>query len=143
MPGVDRVWPNGVYRAQLDRTPSLIGATKLWGPNLSTAGQGVKIAIIDEGIDQVHPFFDPKGFAYPPGFPKGETAYTTPKVIVARVFPPPGANSPLERLPFVGSDGADDHGTIVAGIAAGDANTLAKGVHVSGIAVSSIVRGVR
>ena len=134
VPGVDRVWPNGVYRAQLDRTPSLIGATKLWGPNLSTAGQGVKIAIIDEGIDQVHPFFDPKGFAYPPGFPKGETAYTTPKVIVARVFPPPGANSPLERLPFVGSDGADDHGTIVAGIAAGDANTLAKGVHVSGIA---------
>jgi Subtilase family len=132
--GVDRVWQGGVYKPQLDRTPSLIGATKLWGPTLATAGQGEKIAIIDEGIDQAHPFFSPSGFAYPPGFPKGNTAYTTPKVIVARVFPAPGANTPLETLPFFGSDGADDHGTIVAGIAGGDANTNAKGVHVSGIA---------
>ncbi len=134
IPGVEDIMQGGVYRAQLDRSPSLIGATKIWGPSLATAGQGEKIAIIDEGIDQAHPFFNPSGFTYPPGFPKGNTAYTTPKVIVARVFPPPDANTPLETLPFVGSDGADDHGTIVAGVAAGDANTNAKGVRVSGIA---------
>jgi hypothetical protein len=132
--GVARVWPDTLYRPMLDRSPSLIGATQLWGPTLATAGQGMKIAIVDEGVDQAHPFFDPKGFSYPAGFPKGNTAYTTPKVIVARVFAPPGATAPIETLPFVGSDGVDDHGTIVAGVAAGDANTPAVGVHVSGIA---------
>jgi subtilase family protein len=132
--GIAQVWPNGVYRAQLDRTPTLIGAPQVWGPGLATAGQGMKIAIIDEGVDQTHPFFNPTGFSYPPGFPKGNTAFTTPKVIVARVFAPPGATSPLETLPFAGADGQDDHGTIVAGVAAGDANTLAKGFRVSGIA---------
>ena len=50
----------------------------------------MKIGIIDDGLDQTHPFFSPAGFAYPAGFPKGQTAYTTPKVIVARAFPPPG-----------------------------------------------------
>jgi hypothetical protein len=132
--GVAQVWANGVYRAQLDRTPTLIGAPQVWGPGLATAGQGMKIAIIDEGVDQSHPFFNPAGFTYPPGFPKGNTAFTTPKVIVARVFAPPGATSPLETLPYAGADGQDDHGTIVAGVAAGDANTPAKGFRVSGIA---------
>ena len=132
--GVARVWPNTVYRAQLDRTPQLIGAPQVWGPTLATAGQGMKIAIIDEGIDQRHPFFDPTGFTYPPAFPKGNPAFTTPKVIVARSFPPPGATDPLETLPFANADGQDDHGTIVAGVAAGDANANAKGFRVSGIA---------
>ena len=34
----------------------------------------MKIAILDDGIDQTHPFFDPTGYAYPAGFPKGDTA---------------------------------------------------------------------
>ena len=37
-----------------------------------TAG-GMKIAVVDDGIDQTNPFFDPRGYAYPPGFPKGDT----------------------------------------------------------------------
>ncbi len=60
----------------------------------------MKIGILDEGVDQAHPFFDPTGYVYPPGFPKGNTAFTTPKVIVARTFAPPGATSPIETLPF-------------------------------------------
>src|SRR5919204_4908178 len=109
-------------------------SSQVWGPGLATAGQGMKIAVIDEGLDQTHPFFNPAGFTYPSGFPKGDTAFTTPKVIVARVFAPPGAHNPLETLPYAGADGQDDHGTIVAGVAAGDANTLARGFRVSGIA---------
>src|SRR5438477_288335 len=66
--------------------PTLIGATGLWGSNLATAGQGIKIGLVDDGIDQAHPYFNPSGFAYPAGFPKGNTAYTTPKVIDARAF---------------------------------------------------------
>jgi subtilisin family serine protease len=134
VPGVAEVWPTVTYHALLDRTPRLIGAPTIWGPTLDTAGNGMKIGIIDQGIDQRHPFFNPTGFTYPAGFPKGNTDYTTPKVIVARSFPPPGATDPLETLPFVGVNDVDDHGTHVAGIAAGDANTNADGVRISGIA---------
>jgi hypothetical protein len=85
--GIAKVWPSATYHASLDRTPQLIGAPSLWGPTLSTAGQGVKIGIIDEGVDQTHPFFSPTGFTMPAGYPKGDAAFTTAKVIVARAFP--------------------------------------------------------
>ncbi len=52
-----QVWPSIGYHTLLDRTPQLIGAPTLWGPTLATAGQGMKIAIVDDGIDQTHPFF--------------------------------------------------------------------------------------
>src|SRR5437588_3870266 len=64
--GVARVWPSVAYHLLLDRTPQLIGAPTVWGPTLATAGQGMKIGIIDDGIDQTHPFFASTGFAYPP-----------------------------------------------------------------------------
>src|SRR5207249_7452653 len=79
--GVSRVWPSATYHASLDRTPLLIGAPTLWGPTLATAGQGVKIGIIDEGVDQTHPFLSPAGFTMPAGYPKGNAAFTTAKVI--------------------------------------------------------------
>jgi subtilisin family serine protease len=123
--GVARVWSNATYSASLDRTPALIGAPIVWGPTLANAGQGVKIGIIDQGIDQTHPFFNSAGFQYPPGFPKGNTAFTTPKVIVARSFVPPGVTAPASVLPFANLGGDDDHGTHVAGIAAGDNGTSA------------------
>jgi subtilisin family serine protease len=142
------VWPTTTYRAlrsaspaatgapALDRTPSLIGAPSLWGPDLATAGQGMRIAIVDDGIDQTHPFFDPSGFAYPPGFPKGNRAFTTPKVIVARAFPSPSTTWKYAARPF--DPEYSEHGTHVAGIAAGDHDTLSNGprgrVRVSGIA---------
>jgi subtilisin family serine protease len=125
VPGVARVWQSATYTPSLDRTPALIGAPIVWGPALTNTGQGIKIGIIDEGIDQTHPFFNPAGFQYPPGYPKGNTAFTTPKVIVARSFVPPGVTAPASVLPFAGLGGDDDHGTHVAGIAAGDHGTLA------------------
>jgi subtilisin family serine protease len=131
--GVARVWPSITYHLLLDRTPQLIGAPTLWGPGLTTAGQGMKIGIIDDGIDQTHPFFSPAGYVYPPGFPKGQTAYTTPKVIVARAFPPPHADHKNAGLPF--DPGQSDHGIHVAGIAAGNNGTLTRaGLRLSGIA---------
>ncbi len=133
VPGVARVWPSYTYHELLDRTPQLIGAPTVWGPTLATAGEGMKIGIIDDGIDQTHPFFDPAHYNYPPGFPKGQTAYTTPKVIVARAFAPPGLAYANARLPF--DPGASEHGTHVAGIAAGDDGTVTRtGIHLSGIA---------
>jgi subtilisin family serine protease len=127
------VWPSVTYHAlrdlrplatvttQLNQGPSLIGAPTLWGPGLTTAGQGLKIGIIDDGVDQAHPYFNATGFSYPAGFPKGNTAYTTPKVIVARAFPAPGVHWKNQSKPF--DPVYSDHATHVAGIAAGDNDT--------------------
>jgi hypothetical protein len=116
-----QVWPSIGYHTLLDRTPQIIGAPTIWGPTLATAGQGQKIAIVDDGIDQTHPFFAPTGYTYPAGFPKGQTAYTTPKVIVARAFAPASPAYANAKLPF--DPELSDHGIHVAGIAAGNNNT--------------------
>ena len=133
LPGVRDVLPAGSYAPQLSATPQQIGAPALWGQGLDTAGQGVKIGIIDSGIDAGHPFFDPTGYAMPAGFPKGQERFTTAKVIVARVFAPKSATAASARVAF--SDDDSSHGTHVAGIAAGNADTPAGGGRrVSGVA---------
>jgi subtilisin family serine protease len=119
VPGVAKVWPSITYRPLLDRSPRLIGADQLWdAPAFDTAGNGIKIGIIDDGVDQAHPFFDPTGYTMPPGFPKGDTAYTTAKVIVARAFSPPTNTWKYAKTPF--DPLMSEHATHVAGIAAGD-----------------------
>jgi subtilisin family serine protease len=133
MHGVRDVLPAGSYAPQAISTPQQIGAPALWGPTLDTAGQGVKIGIIDSGIDAEHPYFDPAGYTMPPGFPKGQQRFTTAKVIVARSFAPrTGATAPSVRLAFSQDD--NTHGTHVAGIAAGNADTPAEGRRISGVA---------
>jgi subtilisin family serine protease len=144
LPGAT-VWPTVTYHALRDKTasaatatnegPTLIGATAVWGSDLATAGQGIKIGIIDDGLDQAHRYFDPSGFSYPAGFPKGNTAYTTPKVIVARAFPSPSTHWKYAATPFDPKNSF--HATHVAGIAAGDHDTPtggSSGEVVSGIA---------
>src|SRR5919109_4094631 len=96
-------------------------------------GDGVKIAILDDGVDQRHLFFAPAGYAYPAGFPRGNTAFTTPKVIAARAFPPASPKWRYASRPFDPEESF--HGTHVAGIAAGNANTNTGGRGtVSGVA---------
>jgi subtilisin family serine protease len=119
LPGVAKVWPSLTYRPLLDRSPHLIGADLLWGaPAFTTAGNGIKIGIIDDGVDQAHRFFNPSGYTMPPGFPKGNTSFTTAKVIVARAFSPPTNTWKNAKLPF--DPDKSEHATHVAGIAAGD-----------------------
>src|SRR5581483_1433458 len=130
--GVARVWPNLAYHALDEQGPATIGASQLWGPSLANAGQGMKIGIIDDGIDSTHKYFDPSGFSYPPGFPKGNRAYATPKVIVARAFPPPGSTYKYAGVPFDPTQSF--HGTHVAGIAAGDHGTVDGDLTLSGVA---------
>jgi minor extracellular serine protease Vpr len=119
--GFAHVYPSSRYTLSLNRSGSVIGATQLEAAT-GASGAGIKIGVVDDGIDQTNQFFNPTGFSYPPGFPKGNTAFTSPKVIVARAFPGPGSGTagtlPLDRQ-------SSFHGTHVAGIAAGDANTTA------------------
>ena len=132
LPGVRDVLPARRYAPQLSSSPQQIGAPALWGQALETAGQGVKIGIIDSGVDPSHPFFEPAGYTMPAGFPKGQQRFTSAKVIAARVFAPKGSTAPSARVAF--SDDDSSHGTHVAGIAAGNANTNAGGPRVSGVA---------
>jgi subtilisin family serine protease len=132
VPGVARVYPSVRYTRLLSRGPQQIGAPALWQPGLTNAGEGIKIGIIDEGIDQSHPFFSPQGYTMPAGFPKGQRAYTTAKVIVARAFPPARPTWRHASKPF--DPEYSSHGTHVAGIAAGNANTAAGNERISGVA---------
>lgn len=124
LPGVRHVEAGATYSASRDTVAA--GRAGLgWAPGLPNQGAGIKIGIIDDGVDQRHPFFDPAGYTMPPGFPRGQRAYTTAKVIVARSFPPPGTTYANARKPF--DAGRSSHATHVAGIAAGNAGTVATG----------------
>jgi minor extracellular serine protease Vpr len=116
-----KLYPSYRYTLALNRSPGPIGAAALRAAG-GGSGEGIKIGIVDDGIDPTNRFFDPAGFSYPAGFPKGGTKWTTPKVIVARSFVGAGADedSRLALDPDVSY-----HGTHVAGIAAGNAGTTA------------------
>ena len=118
---VTRIYPSVRYALDTNQSPAIIGADQMWATT-GDRGDGVKIGIVDDGIDQSNPFFSPTGFSYPAGFPRGQTKFTTPKVIVARSFPGPGSGA-QGKLPLYRQ--ASFHGTHVAGIAAGDAGTTA------------------
>src|SRR5262249_5685880 len=73
LPGVHHVYASARYAPQATSgTLDEIGAPSIWGAGLATAGQGVKIGIIDSGINEQHPYFDPAGYTMPTGFPKGQ-----------------------------------------------------------------------
>ncbi|HET7450604.1 MAG TPA: S8 family serine peptidase [Gaiellaceae bacterium] len=133
VPGVERVWPSVRYHALAVRGgPEQIGADKLWGASFETAGNGMKIGIVDDGLDASNPYFNPSGFTYPPGFPKGQTQYTTPKVIVQRTFAPASPQSKYANTPFDPTESF--HATHVAGIAAGIHGINVNGTTISGVA---------
>jgi len=146
VPGVAHVWQSSTYhvartkagtRAAIGPAVDAIHASDLWGPTFATAGNGIKIAIIDDGVDQTHPFFNPSGFTMPAGYPKGNTAYTTAKVIVARAFPPPSPSYADAAKPFDSKNSF--HATHVAGIAAGDHGTRSPSGLVSGVAPNAYI----
>ncbi len=129
LPEVVAVYPDLSHQLQMFSSLEQIGAAALWNTpgigGVENAGAGVKVAIVDSGINSNHPFFNPAGFTYPAGYPRGDERATTPKVIVARSYFRPAA-PPLagSESPLPGSFDSS-HGTHVAGTAAGVANVPA------------------
>jgi minor extracellular serine protease Vpr len=128
-PAVENVFPSILYRKTLDAAIPLVNVPQAWtNPAIggeANAGAGVRIAIIDTGIDINHPMFQDPSLTAPSGFPRftvptlqcrsSDQLYTNPKVIVARnyvsMLDNPDQNCDAEDR--------DGHGTFNAGIAAG------------------------
>jgi minor extracellular serine protease Vpr len=114
IPGVVRIHPVRLFRHTLDHALPLLKVPDAWNQigGQANAGAGIKVAVIDTGIDSSHPAFNDPSLTPPSGFPKtnqpSDAAYTNGKIIVARSY---SINSAA-----VDSDG---HGTGVAMIVAG------------------------
>jgi minor extracellular serine protease Vpr len=143
---VTKVYPSVRYSLSLNRSPAVMGATAYWAAT-GARGTGVKIGVVDDGVDQTNPFFAATGMQYPAGYPKGARRWTTPKVIVARAFPGPGSG---RRGRLAVDPRASFHGTHVAGIAAGRAGTTTTGARdhppitgLSGVAPNAYIGNYR
>ena len=122
IPGVRRIYPVRLYHPTLDRALPLHHVPEAWDQlgGILNAGLGMKIAIIDTGIDASHPGFQDSALPPVPGFPlvnqSSDLAFTNSKIIVARSY--------VTRSGAVSSaKDVKGHGTGVAMVAAGVANT--------------------
>src|SRR2546425_538350 len=124
IPGVKRVRKARTFKMDLDHALPLHKTPQAW--NLigeDKAGLGVKVAIIDSGIDASHPGMQDSTLQAPEGFPKvnadSDVAFTNSKVIVARSYASLFATveDDLSARDVVG------HGTSTAMAAAGARNT--------------------
>jgi subtilisin family serine protease len=120
LPGVKRVVPMREFYRVMDRAVVVHKVTDAWAQlGDGHAGEGVKVAIIDTGVEAAHPAFQDSGLTAPEGFPRttytSDEANTNGKVIVARSY--------VSMLPRRDSDtSARDrvgHGTALAAVVAG------------------------
>ena len=122
--GVRRVLPERTYQLTLDHALPLHKVPQAWSlGGAYPRGAGVKIGMIDTGIDIKHPGFKDTGFQAPPGFPRvtaaSDTAFTNQKVIVARSY----VSRCLNTDPDTSAQDDVGHGTGTAMAAAGVENT--------------------
>ena len=146
LPGVADVRPVRRGRRHVNRAIQLANAPSAWNAigGQSNAGAGLKIAILDSGIDQTHPAFQDSSLSVPNGFPKCNVIsdcqnFTNSKVIVARSYVSQIASGSDPANPAADSSPDDysardreGHGTAVASVAAG--NSSAGSVPVIGMA---------
>ena len=118
LPGVRSVEPVRMYYSRLDRAVARSGAPAVWNASggQADAGRGVKIAIIDSGVQASHPAFQGGSFSTPEGFPRltneSDRPFATGKVIVVRSY----VDEAFSGRMGTGLDTAG-HGTMVAAAA--------------------------
>lgn len=133
-PMVTRVELQGLYYPLAeDPDLSIISAPEAWqtGGGPANAGQGVKVAIVDTGIDIRHPCFSDDGYASQKQL--GDRRFTNNKVIAAKVF-----NNKTPQQNFT-AEAINSHGTHVAGTVACNFETPAT---VSGVDIPYDISGV-
>lgn len=123
IPGVIAVHRVRTFKLYLDRAAVVHKVRDAWAQvGVDKAGAGIKIAIIDTGVDSGHAGFQDASLALPAGFPKtnadSDVAFTNNKVIVARSYAnyfekPDADSSARDRI---------GHGTATAMTAAGVLN---------------------
>ncbi|MDP8982255.1 MAG: S8 family serine peptidase [Acidobacteriota bacterium] len=123
MPGVRHVHEVRMYHRSLDHALPLVHVPEAWNliGGQDQAGLGVKIAIIDTGIDSSHPAFQDASLPMPDGFPRinkdSDLMYTNGRIIVARAYTETAVEDGPPALDVEG------HGTGVAMTAAGGSAT--------------------
>ncbi len=134
-PQVQRAEYQGLYYpVATDPDLALISAAAGWaagGGSQATAGTGVKVAIVDTGIDVTHPCFSDAG--YPAVTQAGDKRFTNNKVIVAKVF-----NNKTPSRGYT-AEALQEHGTHVAGTVG---CTGADGASVDGAGIPYKIFGV-
>jgi minor extracellular serine protease Vpr len=125
LPGVKRVHKARPVKMKIDHALPLHNVPQAWAAvgGMTNAGKGIKIGMIDTGIDITHPGMQDSTLQVPAGFPKvnadSDVAYTNSKVIVARSYAAlfNATEDTLSAEDVVG------HGTGTAMAAAGAPNT--------------------
>src|SRR6266540_3733786 len=134
-PMVQHVEYEGLYYPTDDSDPdlSIIHAIDAWAQvgGAANAGAGVKVAIVDTGIDITHPCFSDAGYASQTQL--GDHSFTNNKVIAAKVF-----NNKTPSRGYT-AEAIQEHGTHVAGTAACNLDTPAT---VSGVDIPYDISGV-
>jgi minor extracellular serine protease Vpr len=134
-PGVKSAHYEGLYQPTDANDPdlSLISAQAAWAQTggSANAGRGVKVAIVDTGIDVTHPCFSDAGF--PAQTQLGDHRFTNNKVIAAKVFYNKAAVKGLT------AEAIQEHGTHVSGTVACDLDTP---VTVDGVDIPYDMSGV-
>lgn len=112
---------------------AIINAEAAWNQSggAANAGEGVKVAIVDTGIDVTHPCFSDAGYSTQSQL--GDRRFTNNKVIAAKVF-----NNKQPSRGYT-PEAIQDHGTHVAGTVACNANTPAT---VDGVSIPYRISGV-
>jgi len=138
-PGVRMAQYQGLYHPTADPATavdpdlSLISAQAAWARDggSPSAGAGVKVAIVDTGIDITHPCFSGSGYAGQTQL--GDLSLTNNKVIVAKVF------YNKARVNGLTPAAIQEHGTHVAGTVACNFETPAT---VDGVTIPYKMSGV-
>ena len=132
LPNVVSVTETYELEPELDESRNLLGLQTLWNALPASglgAGAGVRVALIDSGVNAQHPFFNPAGYTAPAGYPKAQrvsgnvrtdlplATYANNKVIVGNVYAYPGNSTATPWGP------GSLHATHVAGIMAGNNGT--------------------
>ncbi len=112
LPGVARLVPVELIETDAEQevdqtraTTADVGAPALW--NQGITGKGIRVAVLDTGLDASHPDLDDRDFR------SWSNPLNPPKVVDARSFVGGGCT------PLAGATDGHGHGTHVAGIATG------------------------